>query len=92
VIDKEFLDLLVCPENRTPLSLADEALVARLNAAVDAGTLTNRSGQPVREAIQGGLVRQDGTLLYPIMDDIPVLLVDEAIVLEPPGTSQNEKE
>jgi uncharacterized protein YbaR (Trm112 family) len=31
------------------------------------------------------LVREDGTLLYPIVDDIPVLLTEEAIPLEAIG-------
>lgn len=88
VIDQEFLDLLVCPENHTSLRLADEALVARLNASIAAGTLVNCGGQVVREAIQGGLVREDGSRLYPIMDNIPVLLIDEAIALEPSGGEQ----
>ncbi len=83
MIDKDLLDILVCPENRTPLHLADESLVDRLNRAVAGGTLKNRVGQPVQSPLEGGLVREDGTLLYPIIDGIPVLLTDEAIPLEP---------
>ncbi len=81
MIDKELLDLLVCPENHTPLSLADAALVARLNQQIAAGTVRNRVGQVVHQPIEGGLVRQDGTVLYPIRDGIPILLIDEALVL-----------
>jgi len=82
VIDKELLEILVCPENHTRLQLAEEPLVAKLNAAIAAGGLTNRGGEPVTEPIHGGLVREDGTLLYPIRDDVPVMIVDEAIPLE----------
>jgi uncharacterized protein YbaR (Trm112 family) len=87
MIDKELLEILVCPEDRTPLRAADEALVARLNEAVARGNLGNRVGQPVTSRIEEGLVREDGTLFYPIVDGIPVLLIDEAIPLdqvEPP--------
>ena len=48
---------------------------------MEAGTLTNRAGEPVRERLDGGLVRADGKVLYPIREDIPVMLVDEAIPL-----------
>ncbi|MCH8298607.1 MAG: hypothetical protein IH873_11115 [Chloroflexi bacterium] len=37
MISKELLDLLVCPKNRMPLTLADEELLARLNQAIAAG-------------------------------------------------------
>lgn len=82
MIDKELLKILVCPQDRTPLSLADDQLLARLNQAITAGKVKNQGGKAVRELLQGGLVRQDKTLLYPIVDDIPVLLTDEAITLD----------
>ena len=82
MIDKEILDVLVCPEDHSPLSLAGEDLLERLNAAIAAGRVENREGTKVEAALHGGLVRQDGKLLYPIVDDIPVLLVEEAISLE----------
>ncbi len=46
--------------------------------------MTNRGGAGVREPIEGGLVRQDGKWLYPIRDDIPIMLVEEALPLPPP--------
>jgi len=82
MIDKELLEILVCPENRTPLRPADEALVGRLNEAVARGSLRNRIGQPVTTRIEEGLVREDGTMFYPIVEGIPVLLTDEAIPLQ----------
>ncbi len=82
MIDEKLLDILACPENHTPLSLADEGLLAKLNEAISAGRLKNKGGQPVEEPIEGGLVREDRTLLYPIVDGIPVLLIDEALSLD----------
>jgi uncharacterized protein YbaR (Trm112 family) len=82
MISKELLDILVCPESRTPLALAEGTVVERLNQAIQAGQLRSRCGQKVERRLDGGLVRQDGTLLYPIIDGIPVMLMDEAIPLD----------
>jgi uncharacterized protein YbaR (Trm112 family) len=85
MIDKELLEILVCPENQTALSAADDQLLARVNEAIAAGKVANRAGRAVEQPLQGGLVRQDKTLLYPIVDGIPVLLIDEAVSLEQIG-------
>jgi uncharacterized protein YbaR (Trm112 family) len=82
LIQRELLEILVCPETRTRLAAADAALVDRINAAIAAGRLVNRAGQNVERPIQGGLVREDGRMLYPVIDDIPSLLVDRAIPLD----------
>lgn len=83
-IDPELLELLACPETQEPVELADPDLIRRINAAIQGGRVTNRAGEPVTEAIDGGLVRRDRRFLYPIRDEIPVMLVDEAIPLPPP--------
>lgn len=82
MISPDLLDLLVCPENRTPLALADAGLVSRLNAAIGRKQLQNRAGQKLETPLDGGLLRADGQVVYPILDRIPVLLVDEGILLE----------
>jgi uncharacterized protein YbaR (Trm112 family) len=82
MIDPRLLKILVCPENRTPLEMADGDLLDRVNRAIVAGTVKNRLGRKVEKPLQAGLVREDGKLLYPVIDEIPVLLVDEAILLE----------
>ena len=81
-IDQQLLDILACPETKEPVALADETLIAKLNAAIAAGTLRNRAGEQVTEKIDGGLVRVDQKYLYPIRDDIPIMLIDEGIPLE----------
>lgn len=82
MVDPELLEILVCPENKTPVALADDALLIKINAAIEAGTLKNRGGELVDAKIDGGLVREDQAYLYPIRDDIPIMLIDEAIALE----------
>ena len=84
MIDSELLELLACPETKEPVALAGAELIQRVNEAIRAGRVTNRAGELVREPIEGGLVRRDQRFLYPIRDEIPVMLVDEAIPLPPP--------
>ncbi|ETW94786.1 MAG: hypothetical protein ETSY1_33400 [Candidatus Entotheonella factor] len=81
-ISQELLEILVCPETKQPLTVAAETLVGQLNERIAQGTLTNRAGATVAEAIDSGLVREDGRYLYPVRDDIPIMLIDEAIAIE----------
>ena len=82
MIDKELLDILACPENKTPVKLAEQALIKEINRRIEKGELNNRGGKAVEKKIDGGLVREDGAYLYPIEDDIPIMLIDEAIPLK----------
>ncbi len=88
MIEKELLDILVCPKSHKPLTLAEQSLVAGLNEKIAAKTLTNAAGRSVESEMQGGLVCEDEGLLYPIIDGIPVMLVDEAI---PIGQMTNDE-
>jgi hypothetical protein len=56
--------------------------MARLNGAIGAGTLRFRGGETVQHRLDGGLVREDGAVLYPIILGIPHLTIDQAIRLE----------
>jgi uncharacterized protein YbaR (Trm112 family) len=85
MIDAELLDILVCPEDKTPVALAEQDLIDKLNAAIRAGQIENRGGESVAQVIDGGLVRKDGAYLYIIRDSIPVMLIDEAIPLRQLG-------
>jgi uncharacterized protein len=78
---QELLDILRCPETHQPFEIADPALIADLNSKIKAGQLKNRAGKPITESIESGFIRQDRKFLYPIRNNIPVLLIDEAIPL-----------
>ncbi|PYK97129.1 MAG: hypothetical protein DME18_07095 [Verrucomicrobia bacterium] len=81
MLDPELLKIMCCPETHQPIALAEAALIEKLNRQIAAGQLQNRAGQPVKEPIDGGLVREDKRFLYPIRQNIPVMLIDEAIPL-----------
>ncbi len=82
MVHPELLEILACPENKTPVALADDAVIATANQAIEAGKLKNRGGDTISTRIDGGLIRQDGAYMYPIRDDIPIMLIDEAIPME----------
>jgi uncharacterized protein YbaR (Trm112 family) len=82
MLNPELLEILVCPETKQTLKLADSGTLERVNQAVATGGLKNQGGNRVKDRIEEGLVREDGNVLYPVKDDIPVMLLDEAIRLE----------
>jgi uncharacterized protein len=81
MVDPELLEILVCPETRQPVREAEPELVQRLNAAIAAGSVKNAAGEVVREPVEGGLVREDRRVVYPVREGIPIMLIDEAIGL-----------
>ncbi len=78
MIAPDLLEILRCPETRQTLALASAETLAGLNARLP---LANRAGEQIHTPILAGLVRLDQTLLYPIRDGIPILLVEESIFL-----------
>ena len=85
MIRPDLLKILVCPENRAPLEIASSELLAKINRAVAAGQLKNKAGRKLEKPLDAGLVRDDQAVLYPIVDEIPMMLVDEAIPLDQPA-------
>ncbi len=82
MIDPELLDILVCPETKQTVRPASDEMVRRVNEAIAAGRVANRGGGSVSEPLDGGLEREDGAVLYPVREDIPIMLIDEAIELK----------
>jgi len=81
-LDKDLLAILCCPETKQAVHLADDTLIGKLNEAVKQGRLKNKAQKPVIEFLDGGLIRADRRILYPIREDIPVMLIDEGIPLD----------
>ncbi len=84
-VSPELLEILVCPETKQPVTPAAPELLERVNERIRAGTLRNRGGDPVESELTEALVREDGRVLYPVDDGIPVMLVEESIELAEPA-------
>ena len=82
MVNPELLEILVCPETKQTLKVAAVDILDRVNQAVEGRSLVNQGGDRVKDRIEEGLVREDGKVLYPVKDDIPVMLLDEAIRLD----------
>lgn len=81
-MDKRLLNILRCPVTHKGLSLVKRDTLERVNGAIDAGSLVNREGARLESTLSEALVTDDGKLLYPINDGIPVLLEGESVSLE----------
>ena len=81
-MDKRLLTILRCPVTHKGLSLAGSDLLARVNAAIEAGEVSNREGNLLSEPLEEALVTDDEKLIYPVTSGIPVLLEGESISLD----------
>ena len=81
-MDKSLLAILCCPVTHKRLNMAGGDLLRKVNTAISSGDLNKRDGQVVSAAIREALVTDDGRILYPVNDGIPVLLEDESVMLD----------
>ena len=82
VLDHQLLSILCCPETKQDIRLLEPSSVKKLNQRIEKGELKTKGGQSVSEKIDGGLLRNDGTVVYPIRDQIPIMLIEEGILIE----------
>lgn len=73
---------LVCPETRLPLELAPGELLGRLVELQGRGELRTIAGEVIEEVPAGAWVRNDGALLYLVIDGIARMVIEDAISLE----------
>lgn len=82
MISNELVEILACPEDKSPVHRAEEALLQSLNAQIRKGELKTREGELVLDLLEEGLIRADGKVLYPVREGIPIMLISESIALE----------
>ena len=82
MIASDLLAILCCPETKQNIRLLEPNLIQRLNQRIEKGELKTKGGQSVSEKIDGGLLRSDEAVVYPIRDQIPIMLIEEGIIVE----------
>jgi len=80
-MDKRLLSILCCPVTHKGLSLARPDLLKKINSAIGDGKLVNRDGATLSDALNEALVTDDGKIMYPVNEGIPVLLEGESVGL-----------
>ena len=80
-VNAELVEIIVCPETKQSVSLATPERLEELNGKIRSGELRNRGGETVAKELTEALIREDGRVLYPVDDGIPVMLIDESIEL-----------
>jgi len=84
-MDKRLLTILRCPVTHKGLAIARRDMLDRVNAAIEAGTVSNRDGSVLSEPLGEALITDDEKLVYPVANGIPVLLEGESINLDQLG-------
>ncbi len=80
-MDKRLLSILCCPVTHKGLSLARPELLRKINTAISDGKLVNRDGAELSGSLVEALITDDGKIMYPVSDGIPVLLEGESVGL-----------
>jgi uncharacterized protein YbaR (Trm112 family) len=82
-VNGKLLEILCCPVSKSPLTVLGRQKLDKLNDAITKGEALFVGGEKVTEPLQEGLITEDGKVIYPVQDDIPILLEEKGI-----GTTQ----
>ena len=78
-VDGKLLEILCCPVSKTPLTRLSGKRLKVLNAAIGEGEVQTVRGDTVDQPLREALITEDSKVIYPVIDDIPILLEDRGI-------------
>lgn len=73
-MDRKLLAMLVCPVTKQPLSPLSAARLARVNEWIARGEAHDLGGNKLRRPLQQALITENRTTIYPVEENIPILL------------------
>ena len=82
-IDGKLLEILCCPISKVPLIRLPASKLDKLNRAIADGEVQTVDGDSVNEPLNDALITEDSKVIYPVTDNIPILLGEKGI-----GTTQ----
>jgi uncharacterized protein YbaR (Trm112 family) len=82
-INGKLLEILCCPVSKKPLIRLSSARLKKLNTAIRLGEVQTIHGEVVKQALNEALITEDLKVMYPVIDNIPILLEEMGI-----GTTQ----
>jgi uncharacterized protein YbaR (Trm112 family) len=78
-VDGKLLEILCCPVSKTPLTNLGQDKLDKLNNTISNGEALFIDGKKIATPLKEGLITEDGKVIYPVEDDIPVLLEEKGI-------------
>ena len=78
-IDRKLLEILCCPVTKRPVTPLSPDQLERVNAAIADGQVNTFEGTLVNTGLSEGLITTNGTRIYRVEDDIPIMLETESI-------------
>jgi uncharacterized protein YbaR (Trm112 family) len=82
-MDRKLIDILCCPVSKAAVHPLDNDRLAKLNRAIEAGSVKYVNHDPVNDPLDEALITEGDKVIYRVDDNIPVMLADRGI-----GTAQ----
>jgi ubiquinone/menaquinone biosynthesis C-methylase UbiE/uncharacterized protein YbaR (Trm112 family) len=79
----EWISILKCPVTSSNLRLLTADEIVLLNQKIEAGRVMQSNGKTFSEHLTQGLINEDDSYVYPIINEIVLLLKDLAITEQP---------
>lgn len=80
-MNKDLLDILVCPKSKKKLEMADPEVIKKINKKIEAGNCKDISGEIVKEPVAEGLFQPEDGVFFQIRNGIPLLIYENGILI-----------